>query len=149
MTVSCGTSGGNEFRPFFRFTTVNVPQGATIISAFLNVCCAGVYGDTITFRTYMNDVDSAAQPASYSDISGAALTTDYGEYLSSDLSADSWAQLDITDAVQNVVDRAGWAANGAMMALLDYVGSANGTFQVYTYNLDTSYRASLYIQYTT
>lgn len=148
MTVSCGTSGGNEFRPYFRFTTVNVPQGATIISAVLNILCAGVYGDTITFRVHLNDVDSAAQPSSYSDISEAVLTSNYNEYQSSSLSADSWAQLDITDAVQEVVNRDGWAADGAMMVLLDYVGSANGTFQVYAYDLSTSYRAYMTIEYS-
>jgi hypothetical protein len=147
MTIMCGISGGNEYGAYFRFTTVDVPKDATITEATL-YATPGYIGGAFDFRVYMNDVDSASRPTSASNVQNATLTDAYTTYNAGDLSVDSYAEFDVTDAVQEVVNRGSWSSGNNMMALLRYNDTDDYVISFYSKNMGYGNDAYLYIVYS-
>ena len=94
-----------------RFTTVDVANAATIDSAQITVEIISTSGSPNGARIYGDDVDSAAAFSSASLPSGITKTTAFTTLNS--IATGSYA-IDVKTIVQELVNRAGWAANNNM-----------------------------------
>jgi hypothetical protein len=144
-TLAKPCNGGNTCG--FRFTNVTVPNSATILAAKVSfdVQAAPV---TSGFTIYMQAADN---PVTFTttkfDVSGRTKTTNYGVFSAT---STGWTDSsDISAAVQEVVNRVGWAS-GSAMAVLTTHGISAGMGSVYTWDFSSgapNYAAILTIQY--
>ena len=138
---------------YFRFQTVDIPQGASIVSAKLQLAFhsdSNGVGNTVDI--YGNDTDDASAPTSLSDFQGKTKTTEKVTWtIPSGMSSGTYYDTpDITDVVQEVVDRSGWAANNDMMFILPSTSmnsSTNWMTQFRSYNYGGSFKPKLVIEY--
>lgn len=118
-----------------RFTGVTVPQGATIRRAWLYLYISGMTSSTGEYlNMWGEDADnSAAFTTTNSDVSGRTTTTaSYDRPNTSPYSDDNdtrYIPHEVTDIVQEIVDRGSWASGNAMTFLWTASGSDVMTYQ--------------------
>jgi len=149
--------GGN------RWTTVGVPVGATIDSAWMSVFIQGTGTDEPqhqlrgelsanpgTFTTTTNDIDARTR------------TTATINWDSTDLGASAAAEwqwgapngaptsgADIKTIIQEIVDQGGWAQNNALVLIFEqHTSNSNRDLGVLTYENSTTTAAKLHIEYS-
>lgn len=143
------------WRPYLRFETINVPQGATIQSAKIQLAFHSQIngtGQSVTIRG--EDTDDASSAASSCSSFGGATRTSASVTWSfaSGMSAGTFYDTtDISTIVQEIVDRTGWAANNDMQFFFEdhtYVGSTNWLIDFRSKNYTgTTYTPKLVIEY--
>lgn len=132
-----------------RFTSVTVPQGATINSATLRLVVnnTGSNSGSSGFGTwYGDDVDDAAAWSSGSAPQSITKTTASATALGSTTDGQIFNH-DIASIVQEIVDRAGWASGNDMRFATDPTGST-GFVEWADYSVEPSNAAQLSIDYT-
>lgn len=148
-------SDGNDYYNGFRWTNVTVPQGATITSATIDLFSSQQTGGTTAKTIWHGEaVDNAAQFSSSHAPNSITTTTASDSY---DITVSKFTALGfgvdsivVTNSVQEIVNRAGWASGNALIlvghdngsAASSYVGSS-------TYDRLSSRGAQLTINYTT
>lgn len=146
-----------SFREYvgLRFQSVTIPVGATINSAVIRFTA---YTDTaispagnVTIQCQDAD-DPGTFTSSNSNISNRTLTTASTVWTNPvawvrNITYDS---PDISQAVQEVVDRGGWASGNAMAVILTVTGSSDGSAdrELFTNNGASGKAAELVITYT-
>ena len=129
-----------------RFLNVTVPNAATVNTATLQIYIASTSNDNVYLDAYGEDVDDAATfTTSAANISGRTLTTAKTTIGSSNVGA-GWYSINVTSAVQEIINRAGWASGNALAIILDALTSVD--VQLRTWDHDTSLAAKLVIDYT-
>jgi len=121
---------------FVRFQNVTIPRYATIENAYVRFTAflsdaSGTAGATLSFA----DMDNPAAPTSYAEFEGLTRT---GEGINW-ASIGAWVQdqtydsPDISAALQEVVNRPGWASGQAVIFISDNIpgSSANRYFDSY------------------
>lgn len=127
-----------------RFLAIGVPRGATITRAVLRYT-VGPSGNP-NLQIHCQDSDNPATFTTSSDnIGGRPLTTAATSYQTSGLSGTAYSP-DFSGAVQEVVDRAGWAPGNALAVILK--SNADTTFSIQTIDNNAYGRATLIIEYT-
>ena len=132
--------GQSASNAFFRFTTVNIPNGATINSATLQIKPLNAADDGAGIRTNISfsDEDNAAALVSEADHDGRKRTDTNVTWDNFNLVNNVWANsTDISAPLQEVVDRPGWVANNNLLLLWDDDGSNNGR-RLITWNYASS-----------
>jgi len=111
-----------------RFTSLAIPQGSTIESAYIEFVADGDSDDSVELIIHGEDTDASLTfELSGEDISDRTSTNASVNWNIS--STDSWVgnhrylSSDVKDIVQEIVNRDGWAADNAMTFLI--TGSAN------------------------
>lgn len=135
---------GVEANAFFRFLNVTLPQGATVSSATitLNITAAsGVLATTL----YGVDADNAAAFADPGNLPSAATKTTASA--DPDPAGTGSKIITITDIVQEIVDRPGWASGNAMAFVADDDASSS-TWSAEDYEAVGTAEATLDITYT-
>lgn len=136
-----------------RFNYLNIPQGATITNAYLEFT-PKTGGDainsgnpTITIRAQNAD-DAATFTTTANNISGRATTTASTSWTPPNWTLGTPDQTpNISNVLQEVVNRAGWTSGNSMALILS--GSASNTFRR-TWSRDGDVNAPrLVVQYTT
>ena len=124
-----GDNTGAAFDSWIRYTSVTVPQGVRIISANLELVSTGAEtGDDVKLNIYCNDADTAVAPTDEDEHAALDRTTAFTVW--DDI--PSWSDNEVVtspdfkSAVQEVIDRAGWASGNALMVLVDDDGSSSG-----------------------
>lgn len=151
--VSIGNNS-NTITAGFRFLNVAVPVNATITSALFTIKGSVSYttANTINAIAYCEAVDdSATFTTADNNIEGRARTTanSGGKNIQS-VTAESDYIWDVTTAVQEVINRAGWASGQDISVLLVDNGSTNNEWQdFYSYDGSATKAARLDIIYTT
>jgi hypothetical protein len=120
------------FRPFFHFTDVPIPVGATITAATFSVRHASSGSDSYSGKTLdvsAEDEDSPARPAeSYSppyDGIDSTLTTAKATWTLGAMVNGTWyASPDISAVIQELVDRGGWASGNDINMFLHNADSS-------------------------
>ena len=126
-----GQAGGVVSHSFFRVPNVDIPPGANIISAKLTCKAYNAQaGTAIALNIYMNDHDDAVAPTSFAELAALDTTGFYvwdgeGAWIEN----TTYDSPDFKLAVQEVVDRPGWASGNAMMVLVKDDGSDNGAIR--------------------
>jgi type IV pilus assembly protein PilY1 len=126
-----------------RFQDMNVPQGATIISATLNITAeSSDSGSSTDITIYGEDEDDAD---SYGNVSTRTKTSASVLYEPPNwTSGTTYTTSDISTVVQEIVNRAGWADGNSMAFIMETTGSKRRGI---TYNTDPTKAARLSITY--
>ena len=146
---------GNQSDPLvsgFRFTSIAIPQGSTITSATFKPTSIETYdcgACTLSVNVGLQDADDAATfSATNDDISARTVTTAQTTWNITSLAANVQYSIDVTDAVQEVVDRVGWASGNDMAVLATDNGSSAAEWQnIYSWDHTTDSPAELDISY--
>jgi hypothetical protein len=106
-----------------RFTQIAVPQGATIVDAYLRFTTDEVHTTTTSLRIEGHDVDNAGTfTTTKNNLLSRVRTTEYVQW-----SVPYWAArgasgadqtATITNVVQELVDRPGWTPNNAIALII-------------------------------
>jgi hypothetical protein len=128
-----------------RWTSVGVPNGATIDVAYIELFMS----DTIV--DYSMDMQAADNPGTFTadtnNISGRSVTGNAVSWSQSGLTANVFnTSPSIVTPVQAVVNRSGWSSGNAM-ALIANKTSGNNE-RSWTYDSNTARGAKLHIEYT-
>jgi len=148
-----GDFGGYNGYVFLRFPNVTVPQGATISEAYITFTAySNKTGTPVLTKIYFNDSDNATAPTDWTTQQAKVKTTAVVDW---DINI-AWANDseydtdDLSDVIQEVVDRPGWVSGNAMMALIQDDGSADGVYKnasSYDYS-SAAEKAELHITYS-
>jgi hypothetical protein len=131
----------------FRFLNVTIPNAATITAATMQVYCNTTSKDTAEHKIHCEDVDDAAAfAASSSNISNRPLTTAFTLWSAADMGVGWHTTPDFAAAVQEVVNRAGWASGNDLAVI--FVWQTNGALRVQAYDSGSNI-ATITIDYTT
>lgn len=114
---------GTEGYGSFRWTGVNVPQGTTITSATLTMRANTNSSATINVNFHGIDEDNTANLSS--DPDGRSKTTNYNNYQKTGVTLNNDYDIDVTAAVQEVINRGGWASGNALALITNDNGTSN------------------------
>lgn len=137
--LSPGSHGSNdEYSAACRFTGVTIPQGATITSASFSMRGNSTYNaspNVIKFHVSCQAADNAAALSTASgnlNSTTRARTTADTAWTQTSVTGGSRSSVDITTAVQEVINRAGWASGNALVVLVDtHADTTAGEWQDY------------------
>ena len=139
-----GSGGDGHWDAWARFTGINIPAGAKIVSAYLKLY---MYSGSPECNVYFNDVAAPTAPSSFSNADGKALTSNYVYW---HVDGSGWTvSPNLAAPVQELVDSYAPYSNGAMMVLLktwDSGPSDTGNARTYEYG-DHSLAPILEISY--
>lgn len=135
-----------------RFTNVTIPQGATISSASLKLYFHNATYDTLTAVAACEDIDNApAFTSAVNDIYNRTKTTATAAISFTDITSgggvnNHYQVCDLAGAVQEVIDRPGWASGNALVVILYGWTAGDATYRHYDH--DSAAAAKLDITYT-
>lgn len=140
-----GTTSFGFSNVLFRFTDVNVPQGATIRSAVLRFYARNnTSSESYYFRICgENTDDSLAITTAVDNITSRTKTTAYNNMQLHDR-PNGWCEEDVTSIIQEITDRVGWV-KGNSLSLWLYVVSGASVSNIST--SESSYAPKLSIVY--
>ena len=132
-----------------RFQNLPIPAGATINSANLRFSITSTAQDDPDLSVYCEAADDATTfTTGASDISNRTLTTAFTDWDVTGVGANWMAdgeRVDITEAVQEVIDRAGWAQGNALNVILK--GNAACDVEIRSWDTAVYYSPVLEIDY--
>jgi hypothetical protein len=150
-TMPIGSYLGNPHMGATRFTSITINQGTTIDSATFYATSHDAYdcgACTLSVRVSMENADNAAALTT-TNMNDKSLTTANATWDLHNLAADTEYSVTITSAVQEVLNRGGWASGNSMVALVrDNSSTVNEYQQFWTYDGNTSFAPRLNITYT-
>ena len=139
--VSPGSHGaGDQWCMAARFTGVTLANAETINSALFSLRANSTYNagaNTITYIVCCQAADNAGALATSGSTdldpgTRAGTTADSGTWTQTSVTGGTRYSVDITSAVQEVVNRAGWASGNAIVVLVDtQTTCTNGEWQDY------------------
>ena len=117
-SIEVGNEGGSGTDGAFRFTAVDVPQGATITSASItfHVGVKGAGAGDLAIKTYGIDEDNTSDFGS-SPMGRSRTTAETTQTVSLPPAGQNFG-ITVTSQVQEIVDRGGWASGNAMGFLI-------------------------------
>ena len=135
-----------------RFEGMNIPQGATITSAYVELTSAvdSSSGGSLQFRIE-DSADSSEFSATSNDLTGRS-------YIGSDTAAvpglgegDLFTSPDLSDQLQELVNRSDWCGGNAITVLMEEFGSVKPQAWFYSSETasDSSQRPQLVVNYDT
>lgn len=153
ITMPLGSFNGNTHMGCARFLSVTIAQGTTITSATLTLKAQATYStaNTISCIAYGEAADNAAiYTATGTNINARARTTaNSGAKDIKSVTAETDYTWDVTTAVQEVINRAGWASGNAISILIrDNSSTSNEWQDFYTYDNTTTKAPKLDITYS-
>ena len=119
------------YRTFLRFP-VTIPKGTHLYGAHLKVRAYGNNSVQCLLRVHGNNEDNATAPTSVADLIGKNITEEYSDWITESFIQNSYYQLDVTNIVQEIINRDGWVSGNYLMLLIDSLAGA-GLRQVYAY----------------
>ena len=145
-----GNQGGASIESGIRFRNVDIPQGVTILSAYIDMrASTTLSGATCIARIQCEDADDAAAFSTYADFNGRPKTTAYTDWnpvpaMTNGVRYDSPF---FSAAVQEVVNRGGWASGNSMVVFIDDQGSSADAYRQINDESNPSYAPVLYVTY--
>ena len=156
--LSPGSHGSNdEWWSAARFTSVTIPNAATINSASLIYTCAGTYNagsNVVAFIVAAHASDnSGALATTGGDLNNTTrpqTTAVSGTWTQTSVTLDTEYSISITSVIQEIVNRAGWASGNAITILVCVHSTTSlGEWQDYwSYDGSTTKAPKLNIDYT-
>lgn len=136
--VIAGYSDPDSNDAAFRWQSLNIAQAASITSAKLSLYLTSSPG---TFSANIRGIDedntatwSAGSRPSQRTKTTATINANEANW--NNWVNDAWVDIDITSVIQEIIDRAGWAANNALAVAIENTASSGsiwGTFRAYEY----------------
>lgn len=143
------TVASSRWNGGFCWATVDVPNGATIDTAYIGIYIPFDSIDDPYCDIYGNDVDDANEFATEADVTSRTLTEASVSWSATGIGTGWKNTPEIKTVIKEIVDRAGWVANNDMCILgvgKDDAGPQN--LAIYSYDKNSSYGATLHIEYT-
>jgi phosphoribosylformylglycinamidine (FGAM) synthase PurS component len=141
------------FWSFLRFTTINIPQGATITSAKIQMKYSGFESNSVgeSVSISAEDVDDASAPTNASAVINATLTSASVSWSIPSMTTNTYYDSsDITSVVQEIVNRAGWSANNDINIILHNSSTgANWYARWWSRNKGEVHAPKLVVEYST
>ncbi len=109
-----------------RFSNVTIPNGATIVGAYIEMTCAFTSdGVPCNARIYGEDEDDPAPFSTYADFMGRTRTSHSVNWnnIPNWTEGNTYQSPDITSIIQEIVDRVGWASGQHMTIFIQDNGS--------------------------
>ncbi|NNC95168.1 MAG: DUF2341 domain-containing protein [Chitinophagales bacterium] len=149
LDLDLGYESGTEPRLVgIRFQDLKIPQGATIVKAYVKFVSTTTLATSVELTIAAEDVNNSAVFVAGSatfDLSSRAKTAERTNWTPPSFTADqTYYTPDISNVIQEVTDRGGWAAGNSLSVLIE--GGLDKR-QVYTYNNDPNKAPSLYVEY--
>ncbi|MCP5152286.1 MAG: VWA domain-containing protein [Chromatiales bacterium] len=146
-TLEMTTVSGNVRDVGYRFQNLDIPQGATIVSAEIDFVSKADRSEatSLTFRGHASD-DSPVFSATYGQNVSTRTTTSASVDWSSIPSWSNGATYtspNLATVVQEIVDRAGWQAGNSMA----FIVTGTGRRDAYAFNSSAANAASLRVTY--
>ena len=145
-----GNAGSQAFSPTLvgtRFRDLTIPQGATITNAYIEFTADASFGGAGNLTIIGEDIDDAPELGNgYNNISSRTATTAVGIWtdVPSWFSEQVYETPDISNIVQEIVDRGGWSSGNDMF--FAFYGDARRS--AYSYNGDHDKAPHLVVQYS-
>ncbi len=132
-----------------RWTSVTIPNGATIDAATLDLSLYHANFDEPLHAFYAEDEDNPGTFTTASnDISGRTQTTATMNWDSGSLGAPGWFTTpSIVDIIQEIVDREGWSSGNALAIVINGA-IATRDLGLNMYDQDTTLAAKLHVEFT-
>ncbi|KKK91037.1 hypothetical protein LCGC14_1134450, partial [marine sediment metagenome] len=148
-----GDIAGTVYNSGYRFQTVNVPQGDTIDVSTIDLRADGTSspGSGWLTKVFADDVDDALTFDATNDIDGRPRTTAGVDWDPGSWAINTWhTSPECKTVIQEIVDRASWAANNDMAIIHDDDGTptASNYLRVETYDSNTTLAPKLHIEFT-
>src|SRR5574343_217966 len=146
-----GNSGGTAMRSFFRFTAVTIAVGSVSNSAKIQLRAYASYSSTTcNLNINFEAADNPAAPTTEGDLTGRSLgSTVAGNGVGSWTGGTFYDSPDLTEELQEVIDRAGWASGNAVQVHVRNNSSSTNAFRnASTYNQNSTDGAKLVVTYT-
>ena len=129
-SVHAGRIGTQSMDMGLRWQTINIPQGTTITSATLSINLTNDNG-ALSADVRGIDEDNTAEWSVGSRPSQRTKTTatitaneaNWGNW-----GVGNWITIDITSAIQEIINRVGWSANNALAVVLENTDGAETNY---------------------
>jgi hypothetical protein len=110
---------------FFRFASVEVPQGSTITEATLQLIMASAASYSFDMTARGEDIDNSAQYADSDEASNATTTTASVTWTGSSgwISGEGVLSPDLKTIITEITGRSGWSSGNALTLRLSYAGA--------------------------
>ena len=131
------TSDASRYSAGMRFPNILISQGQTVLTATLRIYVFNHDIDDADLFIHCEDVDNAANFVDTADVVGRTRTTAKTTWIADDLILEDTpafvTSADFTSAVQEVIDRAGWAKGNALVVIMrgDSAGGKDVRFRSY------------------
>jgi hypothetical protein len=133
----------------WRFRNVNIPNGARIVSAVIQVAADQSQSATSTVTLKGDFEDNCATFSTLADFDGRARTGSSVTWVLPGWTATSWySSSDVSSIVQEIVNRPGWVSGNAL-AMFSSAAIGQSRKDVRTYDSAASWGAKLVVTYST
>lgn len=136
-----------------RFQSIEIPQGATITAAWVEIYFYDMAADDADFKIYAEDVNDAV---AFADAAGQRVldrtaTTAYASWVEDGVASGGagWygSNIDISSVIQEIINRAGWVSgNDLALLFLPYTDEHNLAMS-YSFDQGGGYGIKLHIEY--
>ena len=154
--VQAGYNNDNVYDIGLRWQSIDIAQATSITSAKLSVYVDSEVGAMSANIRGIDEDDTAtwsdgSRPSQRTKTT-ATITANEANW--TDYAVDSWAYIDITSVIQEIIDRGGWSANNALAVVIedtagtgadylsarayDYAGNAHGAKLDIVYEVRTA-----------
>lgn len=150
-TIQLGNTGSDQHGGGFRFRTVDIPPGATILSAYIRLVSGGASTNKCVLLIQGEAADNSAAFSTYADYVARGRTANYAIWNVEDFSGAgvNYDTPDITKTIQEIIGRPGWASGNSLVVFIEDLASTAGVFRlVRTWDHPTAVEPTLYITYT-
>lgn len=146
--TSLGDSGAIESSRWARFDNVGIPQGATIVSAVLEVFSIVGRSGSLNVNLAVEDADDPAAPTTFADFAGRSRSSPAAAWAVPNMATGQWyTSADFSTSLQGVVNRPGFDEASAIQVFLDYQSGGNWR-SVGDYNSKPAQAMKLVVEYT-
>lgn len=150
-TAYFGEQFSTAYRQYWRFDNVTIPAGVNIDSAVVRLTASGTSsGTTCNAIVYFEDEDDPPAPSVVADVQGASLTTGVSwNSIGAWSNGVTYDTPDISDDLQTVIDRGGWASGQAVIVhVLDNSSSSDAYRRSAAYENSGLDEAELIVSYS-
>ena len=143
-----GDYNSEDWQPYYRWNSINIPQGATILSAYARFYSGETRTQNVNVLLDFEDINTSIRPSSYSNVKGATLTgnsaawniTGAWNYHASKNSPS------LVNALQAVINRVGWSSgNSVTLHVKENSSTAGNYYYVRDRSFSTDYGADLIV----
>ncbi len=136
----------------YRFPTVEVPAGATVLVAYVIVEAriTSTDGAGVEIAIHCEDEDDPVDVTSFADMGARVRTSNSTNWDGEDFVVDTPTNSpDITAVIQEILDRSGWNSGQAMHIIFDNRNSTAGFYyDLHSYDGDADRAMKLHVEYT-
>jgi hypothetical protein len=140
--------GSSTYFAGMRFEDINIPQGATITDAYVEVYISANQWIQVDYDIYAENSASSSTFTSQDTAGDRPATSATANYSASVNWTTGWHELEhVTAAVQEVVDRGDWSAGNALTIILHGTGGQYGRKFVTSFDGNPANAPRLVIEY--